>query len=187
MREISEYTAEVMRRADEKKRVRKRRITAAVSAGVPLALALVFALPIVLKGVGADAAPQAPTEAELLPADDQDLNAATLPPANIPESVDGFALSPLRFEVITDGDPKVCGDPAKAAALMTLIGGLAPDPEPAQHSGGSETRIALYYAEGGPDLFSLVGSVLYDDNGDQSFTLDEAALSELYALLDIKQ
>ena len=192
MREISEYTAEVMRRADDKKRARKRRITAAVSAGVPLALALVFALPIVLKGVGADAAPQAPAEAELLPADYpadyQDPNAdATLPPADIPESVDGFALSPLRFEVITDGDPKVCGDPAKAAALMTLIGGLAPDPEPAEHSGGSETRIALYYAEGGPDLFSLVGSVLYDDLGDQSFTLDEAALSELYALLDIKQ
>ena len=188
MREISEYTAEVMRRADDKKRARKRRITAAVSAGVPLALALVFALPIVLKGVGADVAPQAPAEAELLPADDQDPNAdATVPPADIPESVDGFALSPLRFEVITDGDPKVCGDPAKAMALMTLIGGLAPDPEPAQHSGGSETRIALYYTEGRPDLFSLVGNVLYDDNGDQSFTLDEAALSELYALLDIKQ
>ena len=202
MREISEYTAEVMRRADEKKRARKRRITAAVSAGVPLALALVVVLPRALKGVGADAAPQAPAEAELLPADEHELNAeaellpadeqeqnaeVTVFPADVPEGVDGFLLSPLRFEVITDGETIVCGDPERAAALMTLIGGLAPDPEPAEHSGGSETRIALYYAEGGPDLFSLVGSVLYDDNGDQSFTLDEAALSELYALLDIKQ
>lgn len=188
MREISEYTAEVMRRADEKKRARKRRITAAVSAGVPLALALVFVLPLALRGVGADAAPQSPAEAELLPADEQEQNAeATVFPADVPEGVDGFSLSPLRFEVITDGETIVCDDPAKAAALMTLIGGLAPDPEPAEHSGGSETRIALYYSEGGPDLFSLVGSVLYDDNGNQSFTLDEAALSELYALLDIKQ
>ena len=187
MREISEYTAEVMRRADDKKRARKRRITAAVSAGVPLALALVFALPIVLKGVGADAAPQAPAEAELMPADDQDLNAgATVPPADIPESVDGTALSPVRFEVTSGGNKRVCEDPERARELMELIDGFVPDPGRAQSADAEKKSIALFFADGRQARFSLVDNVLYDDHN-QSFTLDEAALSELYALLDIKQ
>ncbi|MBR6108156.1 MAG: hypothetical protein IKQ36_00290 [Clostridia bacterium] len=181
MRELSEYTAEVMRRADEKKRARKRRLTAAVSVCAPLVLVLAFALPLALRGVSRDTAPK---EAEF---DPNGYDAVfTQMPANVVEAVDETALSPVRFEVTSGGNKRVCEDPERARELMELIDGFVPDPGRAQSADAEKKSIALFFADGRQARFSLVGGVLFEDPGSQSFTLGEEELSELERLLDFE-
>ena len=64
MKELSEYTAEVMRRADEKKRARKRAAIRTVSLCVPLALAASAALVLLPRSKpGTDIEAAVPTHA----------------------------------------------------------------------------------------------------------------------------
>lgn len=201
MRDLSEYTAEVMRRADEKIRRRRRRIGTAATVCASFALVLAFALPMILRGVGADAAPEAEAA---LPTDMSANNGGAnggitdgLQPCDAPDgSAEGEIIpetagrqnAPLRFEVIPAGAARVCADPGAAAELYALIDELTAEQcgasQPHIDSNAAALRIVLVFADGSTAGYMLCADSLISEQTGRSFALGADGLARLNEILE---
>lgn len=151
MKEISEYTSEVLRRAEEKNRTRRRNIGTAISFCVPFALlsaAAVFVLPRL--GLTTDSMPGAaalPEDAESHYVDSDSISAE-------PGQAAIYASIESLDEEQGGEASLVCGEPDKLAALIESIESAEADP-PADESFCRGWRITLTDAEGNISSYLL--------------------------------
>ncbi|MBR3381919.1 MAG: hypothetical protein IKG85_02625 [Clostridia bacterium] len=189
MREMSEYTAEVLRRIDEKNAARRAARARAIKLGVPTAaaaLAIAFLLPAVLRG-SAGMAPQA------VPQDGESPESAqvTIAPQDESdglETVDGvsFTLSVSVTDASTGESLPFSGD---AEALAALIGEIAEggshvdESIPELHEWDQRRLIIEITTPEGAERWLLAEGVLKNESTEVDHPLTAVQLARMNELL----
>ena len=179
MNEMEKYTAEVIRRASAKKRLRRARLTGVLGASCA-ALVCAFGLAGMLRPVPSEVA--APTG---------DLEGAAV----LPEG-DGIRSEAYVYaEIFVNGEKLLVADtPAEAEAVVEALEEAMNSAEASEHSTGSghgatdgSVRIVLAAANGRTEEYLLCGSVLYRNNTRESLLLPDEALAKLASRLGIDE
>ena len=176
MRDIVEYTSEVLRRAEEKKRARRRRIGTAVSFCVPFAL-LSAAAALVLRSytrMPDAAAPQGGesyTDSDFITTETAHTAVYAYVETLDDENVNESAL--------------VCGDPEGLAELIESIeGGAGDQSDPATDAPeGPRRRITLTDAEGNISSYLLTGLRLKNNLTGAAYALTAEQYERLLELI----
>ena len=178
MKEISEYTAEVMRRADGKKRSRRRAAAKALSLGVPLAFAA--AALILLPGLK----PDTPLEAALPTFETSDAAPAE------PAAIEVFVEPMDRADTLNYGPAKDAkNEPIEAAskeAIAAIIGSVIEGEEirvTDMSIGGEGYLITVKGADGSTVRYALTSLALTDLDRGIGFRVSEEQYETLLGLI----
>ena len=179
MKELSEYTAEVMRRADGKKRSRRRAAAKALSLGVPLAFAA--AALILLPGLK----PDTPLEAALPTFETSDAAPAE------PAAIEVFVEPMDRADSLNYG-PGKSGDsePTEAAASKEAIAAIIASVTEGEELGVTETLlggegylITVKCEDGSTVRYALEALTLTDLDRGIGFRVSEEQYETLLGLI----
>ena len=188
MKDINEYTAEVLRRVDEKKRERRNSIIRTAAFCVPAVFAaavLALVLPRISGSAGPDSAAGV-IEATPPPAD------AALPSPITEGAIDG-ALglevdeievgSPLYYDKFIISSPDLIGEICR---IIFEAEGSA-DPADCIDSALPRYRIILHCADGTKPEYTLGEGIIRNEESGAVFTLSSSNEAELLRLLGINE